>query len=233
MTTSVSIIPTALWATVLMTAISQDKEITVARLRTGLLEDISKIDVSDAVTPERAWVSTICSWYRMTTSVGRLYIKPEGTGGLFRLSRQSGPQPFLHHTETGEDNDRRVREELAQKYYAMAETKPDLKVDIFGAVRQEVDLNRIQQVTVFTCKSGECLCAVTIDGADKLQPRSVGTATMATNVGGPDKNSYKQHLAASLFADILQKGQTMSSKLHQEKQVEATEVKQETAILRR
>lgn len=67
-----------------------------------------------------------------------------------------------------------LRVELAQKYYAMAETKPDLKVDLFGSGQHnEVEMNRIQKVNVFKAKNDVILCAATIDGADKLQPRVV------------------------------------------------------------
>lgn len=128
------------------------------------------------------------------------------------------------------DNIERVREELAQKYYAMAEAKPDLKVDIFGGNEQEVDLNRIQRVAVFRAKSGECLCAATIDGK-KLQPRSVSPSQWQRLWVAPDRDSYKQNLAASLFADVLQKDNNVEQST-QEKQEEATEVKQaETAIV--
>ena len=128
------------------------------------------------------------------------------------------------------DNIERVREELAQKYYAMAEAKPDLKVDIFGGNEQEVDLNRIQRVAVFRAKSGECLCAATIDGK-KLQPRSVSPSQWQRLWVAPDRDSYKQSLAASLFADVLQKDNNVEQST-QEKQEEATEVKQaETATV--
>ena len=47
----------------------------------------------------------------------------------------------------------------------------------------------------------------------------------------PDRDSYKQNLAASLFADVLQKDNNVEQST-QEKQQEATEVKQaETAIV--
>lgn len=112
----------------------------------------------------------------------------------------------------------------------MAEAKPDLKVDIFGGNEQEVDLNRIQRVAVFRAKSGECLCAATIDGK-KLQPRSVSPSQWQRLWVAPDRDSYKQNLAASLFADVLQKDNNVEQST-QEKQEEATEVKQaETAIV--
>lgn len=126
------------------------------------------------------------------------------------------------------DNIERVREELAQKYYAMAEAKPDLKVDIFGGNEQEVDLNRIQRVAVFRAKSGECLCAATIDGK-KLQPRSVSPSQWQRLWVAPERDSYKQNLAASLFADVLQKDNNVEQSTL-EKQEEATEVKQAETV---
>lgn len=123
-----------------------------------------------------------------------------------------------------------LRVELAQKYYAMAETKPDLKVDLFGSGQHnEVDMNRIQKVNVFKAKNDVILCAVTIDGADKLQPRVVSPSQWQRMWIAEDKNEYKKHLAATLFADILQKGQTQEQTAS-EKQVEETEVKQETQV---
>lgn len=112
----------------------------------------------------------------------------------------------------------------------MAEAKPDLKVDIFGATDQEVDLNRIQRVAVFRAKSGACLCAATIDGR-KMQPRSVSPSQWQRLWVAPDRESYKQSLAASLFADVLQKDNAVEQ-TRQEKQEEATENKQsETATV--
>ena len=91
-------------------------------------------------------------------------------------------------------------------------------------------MNRIQRVAVFRAKSGECLCAATIDGK-KLQPRSVSPSQWQRLWVAPDRESYKQNLAASLFADVLQKDKNIEQST-QEKQDEATEVKQaETAAV--
>ena len=159
-----------------------------------------------------------------------MYIKPEGKEGFAVYPDKGDLNHFFTTLKQSMDNIERVREELAQKYYAMAEAKPDLKVDIFGGNEQEVDLNRIQRVAVFRAKSGECLCAATIDGK-KLQPRSVSPSQWQRLWVAPDRDSYKQNLAASLFADVLQKDNNVEQST-QEKQEEATEVKQaETAIV--
>lgn len=55
---------------------------------------------------------------------------------------------FFSTLKQAMDNIGKVRMELAHKYYALAEVKPDLKVDLFSSEMPEIDLNRIQRVSV-------------------------------------------------------------------------------------
>lgn len=108
-----------------------------------------------------------------------------------------------------------LRVELAQKYYAMAETKPDLKVDLFGSGQHnEVDMNRIQKVNVFKAKNDVILCAVTIDGADKLQPRVVSPSQWQRMWIAEDKNEYKSILLLPCLLTSCRKDRRRS-RLHQ------------------
>ena len=112
----------------------------------------------------------------------------------------------------------------------MAAVKPDLKIDLFGSGQHnEMDLNRIQKVNVFKAKNDVILCAATIEGEEKLTPRVVSPGQWQRMWIAEDKNEYKKHLAATLFADILQKGQ-VQEQTASEKQGEETEVKQETQV---
>ena len=207
-----------------------DKKITVSRLRNWSIEDLSSLDASEAVTHSRDIGFDNVQLVKDDKERWALYIKPEGKEGFAVYPDKGDLNHFFTTLKQSMDNIERVREELAQKYYAMAEAKPDLKVDIFGGNEQEVDLNRIQRVAVFRAKSGECLCAATIDGK-KLQPRSVSPSQWQRLWVAPDRDSYKQNLAASLFADVLQKDNNVEQST-QEKQEEAKEVKQaETAIV--
>ena len=207
-----------------------DKKITVSRLRNWSIEDLSSLDASEAVTHSRDIGFDNVQLVKDDKERWALYIKPEGKEGFAVYPDKGDLNHFFTTLKQSMDNIERVREELAQKYYAMAEAKPDLKVDIFGGNEQEVDLNRIQRVAVFRAKSGECLCAATIDGK-KLQPRSVSPSQWQRLWVAPDRDSYKQNLAASLFADVLQKDNNVEQST-QEKREEATEVKQaETAIV--
>ncbi len=101
------------------------------------------------------------------------------------------------------DNIDKVRMELAHKYYALAEVKPDLKVDLFGSDTPEIDLNRIQRVAIFKTRQDGIQCVATIDG-QSCSPQRHSTA-VATDVGGGRPDGYKRHLAATLFADVLQR----------------------------
>ena len=207
-----------------------DKKITVSRLRNWSIEDLSSLDATEAVTHSRDIGFDNVQLVKDDKERWALYIKPEGKEGFAVYPDKGDLNHFFTTLKQSMDNIERVREELAQKYYAMAEAKPDLKVDIFGGNEQEVDLNRIQRVAVFRAKSGECLCAATIDGK-KLQPRSVSPSQWQRLWVAPDRESYKQNLAASLFADVLQKDKNIEQST-QEKQDEATEVKQaETATV--
>ena len=207
-----------------------DKKITVSRLRNWSIEDLSSLDASEAVTHSRDIGFDNVQLVKDDKERWALYIKPEGKEGFAVYPDKGDLNHFFTTLKQSMDNIERVREELAQKYYAMAEANPDLKVDIFGGNEQEVDLNRIQRVAVFRAKSGECLCAATIDGK-KLQPRSVSPSQWQRLWVAPDRDSYKQSLAASLFADVLQKDNNVEQST-QEKQEEATEVKQaETATV--
>ena len=127
-----------------------------------------------------------------------------------------------------------LRVELAQKYYAMAAVKPDLKIDLFGsAQRNEMDLNRIQKVNVFKAKNDVILCAATIEGEEKLTPRVVSRGQWQRMWIAEDKNEYKKHLAATLFADIPERTGAGADYIKEGREGEETEVKQENASLHR
>lgn len=62
-------------------------------------------------------------------------------------------------------------------------------------------------MSVFKTKQEGTLCVATIDGK-KLQPRSVTRQQWQRMWVAEDRAKYKCHLAATLFADVLRKGQT-------------------------
>ena len=184
-----------------------EKQVSLARLNNWALEVLSTLNVSPAVKRANEVGFDKIQMIQDDKNRWALYIKPEHQRGYSIYPDKEDINRFFSTLKQSMDNIDKVRMELAHKYYALAEIKPDLKVDLFNSGTQDVDLNRIQRVSVFKTKQDGLLCAVTIDG-QKLQPRSVSPQQWQRMWVAEDRDSYKRHLAATLFADILQKGQS-------------------------
>lgn len=207
-----------------------EKQVSLARLNNWALEVLSTLNVSPAVKRANEVGFDKIQMIQDDKNRWALYIKPEHQRGYSIYPDKEDINRFFSTLKQSMDNIDKVRMELAHKYYALAEIKPDLKVDLFNSGTQDVDLNRIQRVSVFKTKQDGVLCAVTIDG-QKLQPRSVSPQQWQRMWVAEDRDSYKRHLAASLFADILQKGQSQEEPAG-EKQEKETEIRQGEAVSR-
>ncbi len=184
-----------------------EKQITLARLKNWTMEKLSTLNVDDAVRRANEVGFDQVQMIQDDKNRWALYIKPENKSGYSIYPDKEDVNRFFSTLKQAMDNIDKVRMELAHKYYALAEIKPDLKVDLFGSPAQETDLNRIQRVSVFKTKQDGIQCAATIDG-QKMQPRSVMPQQWQRMWLAEDKNEYKRHLAASLFADVLREGQS-------------------------
>ena len=198
-----------------------EKQIEVARLKNWALETLSTIDAHPAVKQaDKPWFEKI-QMVQDDKNRWALFIKPEGKAGYSVYPEKDDLNRFFTTLKQSLDNIDKVRGELARKYYALAESKPDLKVDLFHTADESIDLDRIQRVAVFKTKNGAILCAPTIDNR-KPQPRSVTPQQWQRMWVAEDRNSFKQHLAATLFADVLNKSQAQeqTSSEKQESEVE-------------
>lgn len=199
-----------------------EKQIEVARLKSWTLETLSTIDAHPAVKQAYDLGFEQIQMVQDDKNRWALYIKPEDKSGYSIYPDKDDLNRFFTTLKQSLDNIDKVRGELAKKYYALAESKPELKVDLFHTSDERIDLNRIQRVAVFKTKNGAILCAPTIDN-QKPQPRSVTPQQWQRMWLAEDRNSFKQHLAATLFADLLNKSQSQeqTSSEKQEEEVEA------------
>lgn len=192
-----------------------EKQVSLARLRNWTLEMLSSLNVSPAVKRANEVNFDRAEMIQDDKKRWALYIKPENRKGYSIYPDKEDVNLFFSTLKQAMDNIGKVRMELAHKYYALAEVQPDLKVDLFGSETPEIDLNRIQRVSVFHTKQDGKQCVATIDG-QKLQPRSVTPQQWQRMWLAEDRNEYKRHLAATLFADVLQKGQSQEEHLFRE-----------------
>lgn len=216
-----------------------EKMITLARLKNWTMEKLSTLDVESAVKRANEIGFNKVEMIQDDKKRWALYIKPENGNGYSVYPDKEDVNRFFSTLKQSMDNIDKLRMELAHKYYALAEVKPDLKVDLFGSETQETDLNRIQRISIFKSKQDGILCVATIDG-EKQPARSVTTQQWQRMWVAENRDDYKRHLAATLFADVLSKGQSQEKhtsekqeKEHEQRQGEATaqkqtEVKEET-----
>lgn len=209
-----------------------EKQVSLARMKNWTLEMLSTLDVSPAVRRANEVNFDRAEMIQDDKKRWALYIKPENKKGYSIYPDKEDVNLFFSTLKQAMDNIGKVRMELAHKYYALAEVQPDLKVDLFGSETPEIDLNRIQRVSVFHTKQDGKQCVATIDG-QKLQPRSVTPQQWQRMWLAEDRNEYKRHLAATLFADVLQKGQSQEEHAGEKQEKEAERRQSEAAARER
>lgn len=209
-----------------------EKQVTLARLKNWAMETLSTLDVTSAVRRANDVNITRAEMIPDDKRRWALYIKPENKEGYSIYPDKEDVNRFFSTLRQSMDNIEKVRMELAHKYYALAEVQPDLKVDLFSTEAQDIDLNRIQRVSVYKTKQGETQCVATIDG-QKMQPRSVTPQQRQRMMVAEDKTEYKRHLAATLFADVLRKGQTLEEHTSEKQEKEVAKQQNREATTKR
>ena len=209
------------------------KEVSVSKLNKWELEDITKLDVTDAV--KRSGAVDFDKVLMLKDDEGKwaMYIKPENEKAFSVYPNKEDLNKFFTTVQQGNDEaGERMRQDMATKYYVMANDKPEMKVDLFKSQASAEELARIERVNIFKTKATEnkpsiILCVPTIDGK-RVQAREVSGQQWQRMWLADDRQDYKTHLAASLFADVLRKEQTNSvavgtDKTEQEAQSDAKE----------
>ena len=209
-----------------------EKQVTLARLKNWAMETLSTLDVTSAVRRANDVNITRAEMIPDDKRRWALYIKPENKEGYSVYPDKEDVNRFFSTLKQSMDNIEKVRMELAHKYYALAEVQPALKVDLFSTEAQDIDLNRIQRVSVYKTKQGETQCVATIDG-QKMQPRSVTPQQRQRMMVAEDKTEYKRHLAATLFADVLRKGQTLEENTSEKQEKEVAKQQNREATTKR
>ena len=209
-----------------------EKQVTLARLKNWAMETLSTLDVTSAVKRANDVNITRAEMIPDDKRRWALYIKPENKEGYSVYPDKEDVNRFFSTLKQSMDNIEKVRMELAHKYYALAEVQPTLKVDLFSTEAQDIDLNRIQRVSVYKTKQGETQCVATIDG-QKMQPRSVTPQQRQRMMVAEEKTEYKRHLAATLFADVLRKGQTLEENTSEKQEKETARQQSREATVKR
>lgn len=199
----------------------EGKEVTTAKLEGKELRTLSYIDVSEAVENATSVQFDRIQMLRDDDGRWALYLKPQGEASFSVYPDKEDVNRFFTTIKQGQQEaSAEVRRSLANKYYALAQNKPELKTDLFAGHTENADLSKIKRVNIFRTKDERILCAPVIDGIEKVQPRLVTPQQWQRMWAAEDMAEYKTCLAAKLFADVLQQAnaQAQSQESHQGEQ---------------
>ena len=104
------------------------KEVSLARLKNWEIQELSTLDVAPAVKQACEVSFDRVQMIQDDKNRWALYIKPENENGYSVYPDKEDVNRFFSTLKQAMNNIDKVRMELAHKYYALAETKPDLKV---------------------------------------------------------------------------------------------------------
>lgn len=199
----------------------EGKEVTTAKLEGKELRTLSYIDVSEAVENATSVQFDRIQMLRDDDGRWALYLKPQGETSFSVYPDKEDVNRFFTTIKQGQQEaSAEVRHDLANKYYALAQNRPELKVDLFAGPAENADLSKIKRVNIFRTKDERILCAPVIDGIEKVQPRLVTPQQWQRMWAAEDMAEYKTCLAAKLFADVLLQAnaQAQSQEPHQGEQ---------------
>lgn len=185
------------------------------------LRTLSYIDVSEAVENATSVQFDRIQMLRDDDGRWALYLKPQGETSFSVYPDKEDVNRFFTTIKQGQQEaSAEVRHDLANKYYALAQNRPELKVDLFAGPAENADLSKIKRVNIFRTKDERILCAPVIDGIEKVQPRLVTPQQWQRMWAAEDMAEYRTCLAAKLFADVLQQAnaQAQSQEPHQGEQ---------------
>ena len=154
-----------------------------------------------------------------------LFLKPEGEKGFAVYPEKSDLGRFFAIAKEGGEKNAAFRQELAQKYYALAATHPEKKADLFTTREKDVDFSAIRRVSIIQTKGDpekkeprKIQCHVVIDGMDKVKARDVSPSQYQRLWLAEDREAYKRNLAATLFADLLKQKKQMEAEKQQQEE---------------
>ena len=208
----------------------EGKDIAVSKLNNWKLDEITRLDVSDAV--KRAGNVDFEKILMLKDDDGKwaLFLKPENEKSFSIYPDKADVNQFFTALKQGRDEPmEQLRQELANKYYLLCQNQPELRTDLFKSKATDIDLSLIERVNIFKTKPKEdgekskILCYPIITGFDKVKPREVSPEQWQRMWLADDKQEYKTQLAATLFADLLKmekKEQQDKGKTEAEQQAE-------------
>lgn len=195
------------------------KRVGVAKLNQWELTDMREMNVSEAVERSRSTQFDHVQFVKGDEQRWLIYIAPVGKKPFCMHPDKSDVNQFFSTSKQKNSADtERIRQELGQKYYAMSQVNPNLRINISQEKASEEDAARISSANIYKNKDGQYVCKPVIEGANAA-PREVTELQWLMLILSKDRKAYKQDLTALVFADVLHPQQAQVQAPKQEEEV--------------
>lgn len=124
----------------------------------------------------------------------------------------------LYFDVRGKDNQQEIHNALAQKYYAVAQQHPEVKIDLIMPKTPDVDMSKIERPTITKDRENpnKKYVMATIDG--QLIKKEISKAQWDKMWLADDMVAYKKAVAAVMFAPLLRGNVNESDSVQQQEQ---------------
>lgn len=182
----------------------EGKTVHEMALKEGKLNEIARIDVSEAVASVNTVLFDKVHMLKDDNNRWFFYIKPKDEPSFCIYPEKEDTNRFFSTIRQGQQEEGdRLRMELGHKYYEIAKANPSLRFDIFNEIPDGVETARINRVNIYKTKEDKFMCAPKIEGVGDIKPREISREQWHRMFVAEDMDSYKTSLAAKVFADML------------------------------
>lgn len=180
----------------------KDKQVYSAKMDGKDIKVVSRFDVQDAV--RRATETTFSRISMLKTDDGKwaMLIKPEGKDSFAVIPDATDTNRYFAAIKMQNDDATEVRQELAQKYFNLANAHPELKTNLFYDQPSAEVKDKLDRVQIFRTRDDKIMIVGTIDG-QRQPPREITKEQWQRLWVCDNVIDYKNALAAQVYADQL------------------------------
>lgn len=213
----------------------KDKDVYAAKLNGKELEETTRFDVKDAVRNATEQQFDRISMIKDDEGKWALLLKPQdGQSYAIYPDKEDQNRFFATIKSANAETSQAVRNELAQKYHAIASNHPELKTDLFyGNHPEGVDMDRIKTVNIFRTRDNKIMMSMKLDNNQHIPARELTAQQWQKLWVADNVSEYKANLAAVVYADILREDrrEELVQKEEEKKEEEKTDGRKAAAAV--
>lgn len=179
----------------------KDKTISVDRLKQYQFAQHRDVDVKPQIAALEAPNLKLFVPIKDDKGQYAFFFKPENEPSFAIYPNDAHKK--LYFDVRGTDKQKEIHNALAQKYYAVAQQHPEVKVDLIMPKTPEVDMSKIERPTITKDRDNpdKKYVMATIDG--ELMKKEISKAQWDKMWLADDMAAYKKAVAAVMFAPLL------------------------------